>query len=77
MNVFLFFGFYLKEYRKLNLDGRIGIALSTDFAMPFDELLESDVIAADRANIFHIDWLLKPLLTGDWPKVRLVKEVKL
>ena len=45
--------------------------------MPFDELLESDVIAADRANIFHIDWLLKPLLTGDWPKVRLVKEVKL
>ena len=56
------------EYRSLKLDGRIGIALSTDFAMPFDELLESDVIAAERANIFHIDWLLNPLLTGDWPE---------
>ena len=43
--------------------------------MPFDELLESDVIAAERANIFHIDWLLKPLLTGDWPKVRFVKKI--
>ena len=68
-----FFLFHLKEYRNLKLGGRIGIALSTDFALPYDEMLESDVIAAERANIFHIDWLLNPLITGDWPKVGFVK----
>ena len=66
-NIILAHAEAVQEYRNLKLDGRIGIALSTDFALPFDELLESDVIAADNANIFHIDWLLNPLLTGDWP----------
>ena len=62
-----------QNYQKLNLPGQVGLTLTADFAMPFNTntamFSSEDVLAAERWNQFHINWVLEPLLTGNWPSV--------
>ena len=51
------------------MNGKIGIFLTTDIALPYKKDNPLDVEAAERMNIFNINWLLEPLVTGDWPEM--------
>ena len=51
------------------MNGKIGIFLTTDIALPYKKDNPLDIVAAERMNIFNINWLLEPLVTGDWPEM--------
>ena len=58
----------------MKLPGQVGMTLSGDFAMPLGSQSEEqfsgeDSAAALRWNTFHINWILDPLLSGNWPEM--------
>ena len=57
------------EFDKMGLKGKFGMTLAADIGVPFDFMNAKDIEAANRYNAFSIDWLLSPLLTGDWPEI--------
>ena len=59
------------NYQKLGLSGKIGMTMTGDFVMPFNKDVSEDILAAERWNTFHLNWIMEPLLTGDWPSAML------
>ena len=43
--------------------------VTSDIAVPYDVNNEQDEQAAARMNTFNINWLVEPLLTGNWPQL--------
>ena len=62
-----------ENYKKMNLKGKVGLTLTGDFGVPFhggpSHNHSADQHAARAWNTFHINWILQPLLDGDWPKM--------
>eukprot|EP01135_Chromosphaera_perkinsii_P012287 Nk52_evm24s2630 gene=Nk52_evmTU24s2630 len=51
------------------VNGEIGLALNTDWAVPFDASKECDVLAAERSMLFNLGWFADPVFKGDYPFV--------
>lgn len=73
-NVFYTHAKVVKEYKKLNLFGEIGLSNVFSPAFPVDEE-KDNLFAANHANEFGINWYFDPILKGEYPSY-VVKELE-
>lgn len=66
-NVFLAHGRALKEYKRLNQYGEIGITHVFSPAFSIDDN-KDNIWAADHSNEFELNWYYDPILKGNYPE---------
>lgn len=57
----------VQKFRELGIEGQIGIAPNTEWAVPYSKSKEDQEVC-DRAIAIFLDWFLDPIYKGEYPQ---------